>query len=157
MRHEHLHCCQELVLSPTLKLHVTAPYWFTQTETRIDDGGAGAVKVEYERELEMKIRELEEELAVSKRLIADLMLNVNSVEQQVRKYTEERVINWSDDCDCKQQVSAVADLLKKFIITERDANNSKPEATSRRNTKVDCETQTEANSRQRDRANADDQ
>jgi hypothetical protein len=130
---------------------------FTQTETRMDDGGAGAVKVEYERELEMKIRELEEELAVSKRLTADLMLSVNSVEQQVRKYAEERVINWSDDCDCKQQVSAVADLLKKFIVTERDANNSKPEATSRRNTKVDCETQTEAKSRHRDRANADDQ
>jgi hypothetical protein len=54
-------------------------------------------------------------------------------------------------------VSAVADLLKKCIITQRDANNSKPEATSRRNTKVDCKTQTEANSRQRDRANADDQ
>jgi hypothetical protein len=56
---------------------------------------------------------------------------------------------------CKQQVSAVADLLKKFIITESDANNSKPEATSRRNTKVDCQTKTEANSRQRDRASAD--
>jgi cysteinyl-tRNA synthetase len=86
------------------------------------DGG-GAVKQEYERELEMKnqkIRELEEELAVSKRLTADLMHNMNSVEQQVRKYAEEPVIIWSDDCECKQQVSAVADL-KKFIITERDA------------------------------------
>ena len=40
---------------------------------------------------------------------------------------------------------------------ERDANNSKQEATSRKNTKVDCETQTEANSRQRDCANADKQ
>jgi hypothetical protein len=39
---------------------------------------------------------------------------------------------------------------KKFIITERDANNSKPEDTSGRNTKVDCETKTETNSRQRD-------
>ena len=39
---------------------------------------------------------------------------------------------------------------------ERDTNNSKPEATFRRNTRVDCETQTEENSRQRDRANADD-
>ena len=41
---------------------------YTQTETRMDGGGAAA-KEEYERELEMKnqkIRELEEELAVSK-------------------------------------------------------------------------------------------
>ena len=40
---------------------------YTQTETRIDGGGGGA-KVECERELEVKnkkIRELEEELAVS--------------------------------------------------------------------------------------------
>ena len=55
------------------------------------------------------------------------------------------------------KVSAVADLLKKFIITERDAKKSKPEATSGSNTKVDCETQTEENSRQRDCANADGQ
>ena len=69
---------------------------FTQTETGMDGGGPGAVKVEYERELQMKnqkIRELEEELAVSKRLTADFMLNMNSVEQQVRKYAEEPVIN----------------------------------------------------------------
>jgi predicted RNase H-like nuclease (RuvC/YqgF family) len=85
-----------------------------------------------------------------------LMLNMNSVEQQLRKYAEEPVIVWSDDCECKQQVSAVADVLKKFVITERDANNSKPEATSGRNIKFDCETQTEANSRQRDCANADE-
>jgi len=105
----------------------------------------------------MKIRQLEEELAASKRLTADFMLNMNSAEQQLRKYAEEPVIMWSDDCDCKQQVSAVADLLKKFIITKRDANNSKPEATSPRKTKVDGETQTEANSRKRDRASADEQ
>ena len=40
---------------------------YTQTETRMDGGGGGA-KVECERELEVKnkkIRELEEELAVS--------------------------------------------------------------------------------------------
>jgi hypothetical protein len=104
-----------------------------------------------------KIRQLEEELAASKRLTADLMLNMNNVEQQVRKYAQEPVILWSDDCECKQQVSAVADLLKKFIITERDPNNSKPEATSGRNIKVDCETQTDANSRQRDCVNADEQ
>jgi len=85
------------------------------------------------------------------------MLNMNSIEQEVRKYVEEPVIIWLDDCECKQQVSAVADLLKKFIITERDANNSKPGSTSRRNTKVDCETQTETNSRQRDCANTDKQ
>jgi D-alanyl-D-alanine carboxypeptidase len=123
-------------------------------------GGSSAAKEENEREFDVKnqkIRELDEELAVSKRLTADLMLNMNSVEQQIRKYAEEPVIIWSDDCECKQQVSAVADLLKKFIITEREANNSKPEATSVRNTKVDCETQTEANIRQRDFANADEQ
>jgi len=56
----------------------------------------------------------------------------------------------SDDCECKQQVSAVTDLLKKFINTERDSKNSKPAATSDRNTKVDCETQPEADSRERD-------
>jgi len=52
-------------------------------------------------------------------------------------------------------VSSVADLLKKFMITERDAN--KPEATSSRNNSVDCETQTEPNTRRRDCANADNQ
>jgi len=89
---------------------------YTQAETRMD-GGGGAVKEEYEREFEMKnqkIRELEEELAVSKRLTADLMLNMNSIEQQVRKYVEEPVIIWLDDCERKQQVSAVADLLKNL-------------------------------------------
>jgi hypothetical protein len=69
---------------------------------------------------------------------------------------EEPVISWSDDCDCKQQVSAVADLLKKFIIMERDDKNSKPEATSGRNIRADRKTQTKANSRQRDCANADE-
>ena len=93
----------------------------------------------------------------SKKLTADLMLNMNSVEQQVRKCAEEPAISWSDDCDCKQQISAVTDLLKKFIIKKRDAKKSKPQATSCRNTKVDCETQTKANSRQRDCANADRQ
>jgi len=56
----------------------------------------------------------------------------------------------SDDCECKQQVSAVADLLKKFINKERDAKNPKPKATSGRNTKDDCKTQAETDSRQRD-------
>jgi predicted RNase H-like nuclease (RuvC/YqgF family) len=46
---------------------------------------------------------------------------------------------------------------KKFIITERDANNSKPEDTSGRNAKFDCETKTETNSRQRDCANVHQQ
>jgi hypothetical protein len=93
----------------------------------------------------------------SQRLTADLMLNMSSVEQQVRKYAEEPVISWSDDCVCKQQVSAVADLLEKLVITDGDIKNSKSEAASRRNTKVDCESQTEANSTQMDRASADDQ
>jgi hypothetical protein len=133
---------------------------YTQTESRMDSGGdAAAAKGEYEHGLDVKnqnIQELEEELAVSKRLTSDVMLNVNSVEQQVRKYAEEPAILWSDDCECKQQVSAVADLLKKIIITGRDAKKSKPEATSGRNTKVDYETQTESNSRQRDCARADE-
>ena len=55
----------------------------------MDGGGGGtAIKEECELELEMKkqkIRELEEELAVSKRVIADLTLNINRVEQQLRK------------------------------------------------------------------------
>ena len=62
---------------------------FTQTEASMDGGGGGtAIKEECELELEMKkqkIRELEEELAVSKRVIADLTLNINRVEQQLRK------------------------------------------------------------------------
>jgi hypothetical protein len=56
----------------------------------------------------------------------------------------------SDDRECKQQVSTVADLVKKFINMEMDAKNPKPKATSGRNTKVDCKIQTEADSRQRD-------
>jgi hypothetical protein len=102
-------------------------------------GGGAAAKQEYERQLEMKnqkFRELEEERTVSKSLIADLMLNVKSVKQQVRKYAEEPVIFWSDDCEWKQQVSAVAYLLKKIVITERDAKNWKPEATTGRNSKL---------------------
>jgi hypothetical protein len=139
---------------------------YTQTETQMDGCGCGsgsggvgvggpaaaAAKEEYESELEMKnqkIQELEELLAVSNRFTTDLMLDLNSVEQKVRKYAEETVISCSD-CECKQQVSALADSLKKFIITEREANNSKPEATSGRNTTVDGETQTETYSKQRD-------
>jgi hypothetical protein len=68
------------------------------------------------------------------------MLNINSVEQQVRKHAEVPVISWSDDCECKQKVSAVTDLLKKFIITEKDARKSKPEATSSTNTRVKLNT-----------------
>jgi hypothetical protein len=48
-------------------------------------------------------------------------------------------------------------VLKKFITKKKDTKKSKPEATSGSNTKVDCETQTEENSRQRDCANADGQ
>ena len=134
---------------------------YTQTDTSMDGGGAAAAAAkEYERQLKMniqKIRELEEELTVSKRLVADLMTNMNSVEHQVRKYTEEPVISWSDDCECKQQVSAVADLLKNFIIMERDVKKPESEATSGRNKKVDCETQTEANGRPKNCANAKEQ
>jgi hypothetical protein len=69
-----------------------------------------------------------------------LMLSINSVEQQVRKYAEAPVVSWSDDCECKQKVSAVADSLRKFIITEEDAKKSKPEATSGTNTRVKLNT-----------------
>ena len=116
----------------------------TQTETTMDDGAAAAAKLQLEMK-DRKIRGLEEELAFSKRQTADFMLSITSVEQEVRKYVEKPIINWSDDCECRLQVLAVADLLKKFIVTE-DANQSKPEATSGRNKK----TQTEGNSRQRD-------
>jgi hypothetical protein len=71
------------------------------------------------------------------------MLDVNSVEQQVTKYAEEPVISWADDCECKKIVSAVADVLKKFITKKKDTKKSKQEATSGSNTKVDCETQIE--------------
>jgi hypothetical protein len=132
------------------------------------DGAAAAAKQEYKRKLQMnnQIRELEVELAVSNRLTSDLMLNGNSVEQQVREYSEKPAISWSDDCECRQQISAVRDLLKKFIITERDAEKSKPEARYAKKSKskatsgwtniVDSETQTEANTRQRDCADADE-
>jgi hypothetical protein len=40
---------------------------------------------------------------------------------------------------------------------EGNANNYMPEATSRRNNKVNCETQSEANSTQRECANTDEQ
>jgi len=96
----------------------------TQTETGMDGGGAAA-KEEYELQLgtrKKKIWELEEELAVSKRLLEDLMLNMKNVEKQVRKYAEEPVISWSDDCEYKHQVSAVVDLLKNVIIMERNVS-----------------------------------
>ena len=132
----------------------------TQTETGMDGGATAAAKEEYELQLETKekkIQELEKELAVSKRLLEDSILNMKSLEQQVRKYAEEPVIRWSDDCECKQQVSAVVDLLKNFIIMERDVKKLDPEATSDRNNKMDCDTQTKTNSRQRDCANTDEQ
>jgi hypothetical protein len=72
---------------------------YTQTEhTRMDSGGAAgaAAKQVYERQSEMNtqmVRELEEELAVSKRFTSDLMLSINSVEQQVRKYAEAPVVS----------------------------------------------------------------
>jgi len=59
--------------------------------------------------------------------------------------------------ECKQQVSAVVDLLKNFIIMERDVKKLDTQATSDRNNKVDCDTQTETNSRRTDCANTDEQ
>jgi len=73
---------------------------------------------------------------------------MNSVEQQVRKYTEEPVINWAGDCECRQQLSSVTDLLKNFIFIQRDIKKMDSEATCVRKTKVDCESQTETKSRQ---------
>jgi hypothetical protein len=151
----------------------------TQTEeTRMDGrGGAAAAAAakqvceDHPESYSQKIRKLEEELVVTKRFTADLMLNVKSVEQQIRKYAVAPVIMSSDDCECRRNVSAVADLLKNFIITEdarkskqgakdtnksrpeaRDTKKSKPDATSGGTTKVDNEMQTEPNSRQRDYA-----
>jgi hypothetical protein len=91
---------------------------YTQRETRMDGGGgAAAAKQEYERELEMHNQklELEEELAVSKTLTSDLMLNVNSLEQQENT---RRSLSSGGQTTVG---AAVADFLKKFIIMERDA------------------------------------
>jgi hypothetical protein len=152
----------------------------TQTEeTRMDGDGTSAAKQVNEDHPEMyteKIRKLEEELVVTKGFTADLMLNVNSVEQEIRKYAEAPVIMWSDDCECRKNVSAIADLLRKFIITKdakkskqearhtkkskpeaKDTKKTKPDATSGRTTKIDHKTQTEPNSRQGDYASADKQ
>jgi chromosome segregation ATPase len=85
------------------------------------------------------------------------MLNLNSVEQKLRKYVERPANNWSEDCECKTKVSAVVDLLAKFNTTGKDANNSTPEATSDRSNKVDSEIQTEAICRQSDCAKNTDQ
>jgi metal-dependent amidase/aminoacylase/carboxypeptidase family protein len=86
---------------------------YTHVETKTD-GGDAVVAAEHvcESELDIKtqkIQELQEELVVSRRLTAELMLNMSSVEQQLRKYAEEPVSSWSDDCECKEQVSAVAE------------------------------------------------
>jgi hypothetical protein len=128
------------------------------TQTRMSS--CAAVKVKHERKLELKnqrIRKLEEELAVSKRLTADLMLNMKGVEEQVRKYAEMPVISQCDYCECKKQVPASTDLCEKFISTDLDAKNSKPEITSGRSTESDSETPTEAKGRQMDCANADEE
>jgi 23S rRNA maturation-related 3'-5' exoribonuclease YhaM len=79
---------------------------YTQTEeTKMDGGGAvAAAKQVNERQPWMntqEIRELEEKLLVSKGFTTDMMLNINSVEQQVRKYVEAPIIRWSDDCECR--------------------------------------------------------
>jgi hypothetical protein len=118
------------------------------------------VKVEYERELELKnqrIGKLEEDLAVSKQLAADLMLTLRSVEEQVRKYAEMPVTSRCDDCECKKQVPASTDLCEKNIITDLDDKKSNPEKTSGRSTEFDGETPKEAKGGQTDCANADEQ
>jgi len=42
----------------------------------------------------------EDLLVVSWRLVADMMFNMASVEQKVRKFTEENFFNWAEDCKC---------------------------------------------------------
>jgi len=73
----------------------------------MDSGDCGgAVKDVSKRQLQKKnkkIREPEEELAVSKRLTENLLLNMKSIEQQLRKYAKDPIISWSDDCECKQK------------------------------------------------------
>jgi polyhydroxyalkanoate synthesis regulator phasin len=117
-----------------------------------------AMKVKYECELQFKnqrIRILEKELEDSKRLTADLMIKINSVEEQV-KYAVKAVVSWCDECACKKPLPAVTNLVGKFI-TDRDAKNSDPEATTGRSTECVCETPTETESRQRDCAKLDEQ
>jgi hypothetical protein len=63
------------------------------------------------------------------------MLDVNSVEQEVRKYAEEPAISRSDNCECKKKISAVADMLNKVVTKKKDAKKSKPENTSGRRPK----------------------
>jgi len=75
---------------------------------------------------------------LSKGFVTDFMLKMIRAEQEVRKYVEEPVISWADDCDCRQNVSSVADLLKSLIFIERDAKKLDSEATCVRKTKVDC-------------------
>jgi hypothetical protein len=64
----------------------------------------------------------------------DLLISTNTMEQQVRKHAEGPVINCSDDCECQQQLSAVADLLhgmSKMATTLKRSG---------RNTTLDCQT-----------------
>ena len=118
---------------------------YTQTTTRMDDGAAAA-----KRELQLKTQKIQEleELVLSRGFVTDFMLNMKSVEQQVRKHAEKPVISSGDDCECRQNLSSVADLLKNFTFIERDIQKSDSEATCVRKTKVDCESQTVSNSRQ---------
>jgi hypothetical protein len=104
---------------------------------------AKVTKNDYKRELAIKnqkIRQLEAELAVSKRLKyaeehviiwsevveQDQTSHIHDIKTRIEEANQRQVLNvremrdelmWyssSDDCDCKQQVSAVADLLKKY-------------------------------------------
>ena len=120
----------------------------TQTNTRMDGDGAAAEAKSELQLITQKIQELEKELALSRGFVADFMLKIIRAEQEVRKYAEEPVISWADDCDCRQNLSSVADLLKSLIFIERDIQKSDSEATCVRKTKVDCESQTVSNSRQ---------
>jgi hypothetical protein len=131
---------------------------YTQTQTTVISGDAVIVK--YERELELKnqrIRQLEEELAISNRLFTDLMLHIKSMEEQLKKYAEMPVISWCDECECKEQVPTFTDLCEKFTITDFDAENTKTDTTSSMITEFDSENPTEAKSTQRDCARPDEQ
>jgi uncharacterized membrane protein YgcG len=132
---------------------------YTQTEDEMVSAvRVTAVRVKYERKLEFKnerIWELEKELEVSKRMSADLMIKINSLEEQV-KYAEKPVVSWCDQCARKKPLPAVTNLVGK-LITDRDAKNSDAEATTGRSTECDRETPTETESRQRHCANLDEQ
>jgi hypothetical protein len=80
------------------------------TQTRMDGGGGGAAKQEYERKLQVnnqKIRELTRGGAGGLKEI-DFRLDARHEQRRTAKeHTEKPALSWTDDCECRQQVSAV--------------------------------------------------